>query len=109
MNISEKSISFGLILGYVVLNSSGALVIKQKINEMGEVRLSSFWFFINYFIELLKSPVVIIGLLFIFLAAFSWMTALSRLDISIAYPVAVGFNFLVVVGFGILFFENRSI
>ena len=100
-------LSWGMVIGYVVLNSFGALIIKYKINAIGEVQLGSLKSIINYFIELLKSPLIICGILSIFISAFAWMTALSRLQISLAYPVAVGLNFFVVVTVALIFFGEQ--
>jgi len=96
-----------MVIGYVVLNSFGALIIKYKINAIGEVQLGSLKSFVNYFMELLKSPLIICGILSIFISAFVWMTALSRLQISLAYPVAVGLNFFVVVTVALIFLKEQ--
>lgn len=107
MNMNKFFLSWGMVIGYVVLNSFGALIIKYKINAIGEVQLGSLKSIINYFIELLKSPLIICGILSIFISAFFWMTALSRLQISLAYPVAVGLNFFVVVTVALIFFGEQ--
>lgn len=107
MNMNKFFLSWGMVIGYVVLNSFGALIIKYKINAIGEVQLGSLKSIINYFIELLKSPLIICGILSIFISAFVWMTALSRLQISLAYPVAVGLNFFVVVTVALIFFGEQ--
>ena len=107
MNMNKFLLSWGMVIGYVVLNSFGALIIKYKINAIGEVQLGSFKSFVNYFMELLKSPLIICGILSIFISAFVWMTALSRLQISLAYPVAVGLNFFVVVTVALIFLKEQ--
>ena len=71
---------------------------------MGKVHLNSLDVIIRYFFELVKSPLVISGFSAILFSAFAWMLALSRLEISIAYPLAVGLNFLVVISVGIFLF-----
>jgi multidrug transporter EmrE-like cation transporter len=96
-----------MVLGYVLLNSFGALVIKYRINKMGEIQYNSFRLIISYFIELLRSPLIICGVLSIFLSAFLWMIALSRLQISLAYPVAVGLNFIIVVSIALIFLREQ--
>jgi len=96
-----------MVIGYVVLNSFGALIIKYKINALGEIQLGSLKSVINYFIELLKSPLIICGILSIFISAFVWMAALSRLQISLAYPVAVGLNFFIVVTAALIFLKEQ--
>lgn len=107
MSTSKFLLSWGMVLAYIVFNSFGALIIKYKINEMGTIQLSSFRFVIKYFFELIKSPLIICGIFSIFISAFVWMVALSRLQISIAYPVAVGLNFIVVVTVALIFFKEH--
>ena len=107
MSTSKFLLSWGMVLAYIVFNSVGALIIKYKINEMGTIQLSSFRFVIKYFYELIKSPLIICGIFSIFISAFVWMVALSRLQISIAYPVAVGLNFIVVVTVALIFFKEH--
>lgn len=105
--MSKFLLSWGMVLAYILFNSFGALIIKYKINEMGTIQLSSFRFVIKYFYELIKSPLIICGIFSIFISAFVWMVALSRLQISIAYPVAVGLNFIVVVTVALIFFKEH--
>jgi len=93
-----------LVLTYVLLNSYGALIIKHEINKKGKIDISSIKSGTVFFLELFRSPFVLSGFIAIFASAFVWMAALSRMDISLAYPAAVGLNFLVVVGIAILFF-----
>lgn len=107
MSTSKFLLSWGMVLAYIVFNSFGALIIKYKINEMGTIQLSSFRFVIKYFYELIKSPLIICGIFSIFISAFVWMVALSRMQISIAYPVAVGLNFIVVVTVALIFFKEH--
>jgi multidrug transporter EmrE-like cation transporter len=107
MNMNKFFMSWGMVIGYVVLNSFGALIIKYKINAIGEVQMGSLKSIVNYFMELLKSPLIICGILSIFISAFVWMTALSRLQISLAYPVAVGLNFFVVVTVALIFLKEQ--
>ena len=107
MSTSKFLLSWGMVLAYIVFNSVGALIIKYKINEMGTIQFSSFRFVIKYFYELIKSPLIICGIFSIFISAFVWMVALSRLQISIAYPVAVGLNFIVVVTVALIFFKEH--
>lgn len=98
--------NWGLIFLYVVFNSAGALLIKNQINALGPVRLVSFSSTLFYFGKLLSSWQVVGGFAAIFISALAWMTALSRMELSIAYPIAVGLNFLLIVGLSFLFFSE---
>ncbi len=107
---SSQFFSWVIIGFYVILNSYGALAIKFKINQLGQIDLGSFRLVLTYFLTLFSSPLVISGLGAIFLSAIVWMIALTRLDISVAYPVAVGLNFVVVIFVAVLaYHENLSV
>jgi multidrug transporter EmrE-like cation transporter len=95
-----------MIIGYVLLNSFGALAIKSTLNKLGAVRLDSLRAILVYFRDLFKWPMAILGFLAIMLSAFVWMAALSRLEITIAYPAAVALNFFVVVLTGSILFRE---
>ena len=105
MNI-KNIITWLMVLGYVILNSFGALAIKSCLNKLGEIKLESSKSIFFYFIELFKAPLAIIGFFAIFLSAFIWMAALSRMEISIAYPAAIALNFAIVVIIGLLLFSE---
>lgn len=99
-------LTWGMVILYVLLNSYGALMLKYKINQIGSVPFDSILNTIKYFFVLLKSPLAFSAVIAIFLSAFVWMSALSRMEISLAYPFAVGLNFLIVVLIGVLFFSE---
>lgn len=106
MSSRDFILSWGMVLGYVLLNAYGALIIKYKINQLGVVSLDTFAQMLSYFVRLFTSPLIITGLLAIFASSIAWMVALSRLDLSIAYPVAVGLNFVVVISIAFLSFRE---
>ncbi len=101
--MSSTVINWLFILFYVILNASGALIIKHKVNQIGNVNLDSLLGFIKYFYNIFLSPVIIFGLFLIFLSAVSWIAALSRMEISNAYPIATGLNFLIIVLTALIF------
>lgn len=103
MNASKMILAWSMVFIYALLNSSGALIIKLKLNRLGEVHVSSFRSFLSYFVTLFTSYEVLCGLAFIFISALAWMVALSKMELSIAYPVGVGLNFLFILAMSILF------
>jgi multidrug transporter EmrE-like cation transporter len=96
-----------LVLMYAVLNSYGALIIKHEINKIEKIDLNSVGSIIEFFVKLAKSPAVITGFVAIFISALAWMAALSRMDVSLAYPAAVGLNFLIVTFVAISLFGEQ--
>ncbi len=101
-------LSWGMLLLSVCFNAIGAIVIKAKMNEVGQIELHSLRKIFTYGLALLKSPIVVISLILFFSAPFIFAVALSRLPISLAYPVQVGLNFLLVLILSV-FFLSESI
>ena len=101
-NPRELLLSWGMVGAYVVLNSFGALAIKQTVQKIGVADPGSIQATVGLVIATFVSPLALLGLLAIGLSAGAWIVALSRMELSVAYPVAVGLNCLIVVsaGFG---------
>jgi len=92
--MKELFLSWGMLVLSVVFNAYGVFVIKLRLNEQGEVAMNSFKETFVYFMTLLKSPLVVSGVILFGLAPFLFTVALSRMEIVVAYPVQVGLNFL---------------
>ncbi|MCA9405544.1 MAG: EamA family transporter [Candidatus Omnitrophica bacterium] len=101
--MKEYFLSWGMLILSVICNAVGAFVIKMRLNELGAVQFESFMSIFRYFIELLKSPLVIFGTVLFFLAPFLFAVSLSRMEITVAYPVQVGLNFLLVLVLALIF------
>jgi multidrug transporter EmrE-like cation transporter len=78
----------------------GALAIKHTLYQGGRAEPTSAQGIGGFLLSTLSSPLVLIGLVAIGLSACAWIVALSRMELSIAYPVAVALNCLIVVSAG---------
>jgi len=96
-----------MVLGYVLFNSIGALSVKYAISKTGKIPMDSIGAAISYFLKLLMSPVLDLGIVSIGVSIIMWVMALSSLQISQAYPVAVGLNFLVVLIMALIFLNEK--
>ena len=106
----ELLLSWGMVGAYVILNSFGALAIKQAVHHIGMAQASSLKDVVSFFAATFVSPLVLPGLFAIGLSACAWIIALSRMELSIAYPVAVALNCLIVVSAGLaLYGETLSL
>lgn len=82
MNISIIYIVISVLGGAV-----GQILLKKGMNDLGEVTLSAqnmasmTW-------KMLTNPFVFIGLFIYFLSVIFWLAALSRVELSYAYPFA---------------------
>ncbi|MBF0522813.1 MAG: EamA family transporter [Candidatus Omnitrophica bacterium] len=101
--MQELFLSWGLLVISVVFNVYGVFVIKLKLNELGPVKTESFKAVFSYFCLLLKSPLVLSGVVVFFLAPFLFAMALSRMQIAIAYPVQIGLNFILLILLAVIF------
>lgn len=95
--MKETFLSWGMLVLSVLFNVFGVFVIKMRLNILGPVGFDSFKNVLNYFWLLLKSPLVVAGVMFFSLSPFLFTVALSRMEISLAYPVNVGLNFVLLV------------
>lgn len=96
-------LTWNLVLLCVFCDVAGIVAIKWEINRLGEIPLASLSLIWDYFINLAITPLAVAGG-FLFLAApFFFAAALSRMDISTAYPVTVGLNMFGLIALSVLF------
>lgn len=73
------------IFGTIFFTVYGQMILKWKIDQYGA--LPDAWFEkFTFLLQLLLNPWIISGFLSAFLAALSWMAAMTKFDISYAYP-----------------------
>lgn len=79
-------LSFGLILAGVILNAVGQLALKASVRDLGAIDLSlaGSGSVAGY---LLTQPWLWFGLSCYGLSVVIWILALSRVDVSVAYPM----------------------
>ncbi len=82
-----------LILLSIVCGVAGQTVIKIGVSQPGASEAASGLF--SLVAMILRSPMVMLGLLLYALGALAWIAVLSRVDLSVAYPF-LALNFLLV-------------
>jgi multidrug transporter EmrE-like cation transporter len=90
-----KSIALGLSIFCVLLSSAAQLAMKRGIGAHagGDVGAT--------YLHALSSPLVWLGLALYGASAVLWLWVLSRLDVSLAYPL-VSLGFVVTMGLGVM-------
>ncbi len=79
-------LSFSLILVGVLLNAIGQLALKASVNDMGAIELS--WAAsAPTAMRLMVEPWLWVGLFCYGISVVVWILALSRVDVSVAYPM----------------------
>lgn len=83
-----KALDFFWVLGGVLLNAAAQLLLKAGANSSGEIVLSAgapaLW---RTALRLAQHPGILGGLACYAVSVVVWIVALSRVDVSIAYPM----------------------
>lgn len=96
---SVKSPIFGwvMVLLFVGLNVAGAFTLKMQIQKFGNISLATPRLFFSFILTLISSLQVLLAIGLLFAATIAWMIALAHLELSRAYPVAIGLQFLTIM------------
>jgi multidrug transporter EmrE-like cation transporter len=81
-----NSVSFALVLAGVLLNAAAQLLLKAGTNRIGEFSFSA----ANVLpigVKIASSPFILGGLGCYVVSVVVWILALSRVEVSIAYPM----------------------
>jgi len=85
------------IIVCIVLNVIGQSSIKYGTRVVGELSLQ-FSKFGSFLITVLKQPFILFGLALYVIGSFFWIGALSKTDLSFAYPaLSVGYVFILLI------------
>ena len=106
MIYSRIFMSWGMLILSVLFNAFSIFLIKNRLNALGEIQFSSLRYLFNYGIEFIKSPGAIIGLILFVASPFFLAVAVSRMDMTVAYPVQLSLNFLLVIILSLLYLNE---
>jgi multidrug transporter EmrE-like cation transporter len=99
-----------MILAGAIMNVSGMYLIKMKMNTLGAMDVSSLRQAAGYLVALARSPAAVVGVVLFTIAPLPSAVALSRMELSTAYPLAIAFGCLILVPLTALFFgESVSV
>lgn len=97
-------LSYFFVVLTVLLTIYGQLIVKWQVSKAGpfpEDMASRFWFLFH----LVLNPWILSSLLAAFLAAVSWMAAMTKLSLGEAYPFTV-LSFVTVIYLSHVFFND---
>ncbi len=92
------------IVSTVFFTVFSQLVLRWQVVEAGALP-ADLGGKVRFIAALLISPWVLLGIVATFLAGVSWMLAMTRFELSYAYPW-VSLNFVLVLAGGVLFFHE---
>lgn len=93
---TSRFVSLGLLLISVVFAVAGQLTLKSAMNEVGRIGKASALG--DTLVRVAKEPKLWGGLLLFGFSALFWLVVLSRVRLSVAYPI-VGISYIVIVAF----------
>ena len=96
--------AMALVLASVVLTSCSQLIVKWRVTRAGQLPIDLTQKFL-FLASLLVDPWIITGILAAFFAGLSWMAAMTKLELSFAYPF-ISLSFVLVFVFSALLFHE---
>lgn len=102
---SQMTLAIGYILISVFAGAAGQILLKKGMSSMGAVTLSVDQLF-NVLWRMGTNPYVVIGLAIYVTGTVFWLAALSRVDLSYAYPFASLSYIVMLVASWLVFSEN---
>ena len=99
-------LGWGMVFFYVIFNSYGALILKNQVQKLGMWNFTTARSYFSYFFTLFSRLQTWLGVGAICIATGAWIIALTHLELSKAYPVAIGLNLLIIVGMSFLYFHE---
>ena len=101
---SLKNMGFYYIFGTIVFTVYGQLILKWRIEKYGSLPDSSFGK-ISFLFGLLHDPFMLSGFISALVASFFWMAAMTKFDLSYAYPF-MSLSFVLVFFLSVWFFQE---
>jgi multidrug transporter EmrE-like cation transporter len=95
--MSKTVVNVILLVISIGLAVSGQLAMKAGMNKVGEIKSSDFKHLGNLIMRVLKSFWAVAGIILYAVSALFWLVVLSRVPLSVAYPVVAGGYIVVVV------------
>mgnify|MGYP006141044775 CR=1 FL=1 len=95
----EFFLSWGLIMFAALIDVVAILVIKMRLNILGAIQFDSFVNILKYCVKVVSTPVTFFATFFLFLSPVVYAFALSRINLSIAYPLIIAFSSIFLLAF----------
>jgi drug/metabolite transporter (DMT)-like permease len=105
---TKMNVAIAYILVAVVGSAAGQLLLKKGMSTVGALTISADQIF-NVLWKIGTNPYVIIGLFIYVCGTVFWLAALSRVDLSFAYPFASLSYIAMIIGGWLLFGEKVDI
>lgn len=95
--MSKTVVNVILMIVSIGLAVSGQLAMKAGMNKVGEIKSSDFKHLGNLIMRVLRSFWAVAGIILYAVSALFWLVVLSRVALSVAYPIVAGGYVIVVL------------
>jgi multidrug transporter EmrE-like cation transporter len=99
-------LGWGMVFLFVFLNVFGALTLKNQVQKLGNDHFENFQSACGFFFKFVSSWQTFAAIGALFFATVVWMIAITNLELSRAYPVAIGLNCVLVMVLSIFFYNE---
>lgn len=96
--------SVGLVLASVAFGAVGQLTLKAAMNGLGQLQFSA-----ETLLRMATSPLLLIGIAIFGISTLLWLLALTKADLSFAYPFLSLTYIAVLIGGALLFHERVTL
>jgi drug/metabolite transporter (DMT)-like permease len=103
--MSKTFINVALLVLSIGLAVAGQLSMKAGMNKVGEIKSEDLKHPVDLIVRVVKSAWAVIGVLLYAISAVFWLVVLSRVNLSVAYPI-VAVGYVVVVLYSWLVFKE---
>ncbi len=93
--------SIGLVLASVAFGAVGQLTLKAAMNSLGQLQLS-----VDTLLRMMTSPLLLVGVAIFGISTLLWLLALTKADLSFAYPFLSLTYIAVLIGGAVLFHDR---
>jgi drug/metabolite transporter (DMT)-like permease len=85
-----------LIAGCLVFTVYGQMVLKWRMDQLGPLPEGGTWVVLRHLVGLIVDPVILSSFVAAFFASLAWMAAMTKFELSYAYPFT-SLNFVAVL------------
>ena len=96
--------SIGLVLASVAFGAVGQLTLKAAMNNLGQLQLTA-----DTLLRMATSPLLLVGIAIFGVSTLLWLLALTKADLSFAYPFLSLTYIAVLIGGAVLFHERVTL
>jgi len=107
LRLKDSALLVVLVLLFVaiLLSVTGELLLKHGVNQLGVLELRSDNL-VPVFIRVFTNPFVLLGFIFLFGGSIFWLSMISRVPLSYAYPM-LSTSYILVLGASWLFLGEQ--